>query len=249
VKGAGKVSCLASPADAENEEDTRGAGISALNGMRALCHDLIDPAATIRVLVHAACAETNLDPVLRDRLQMIAVEAGRIGDICRQVLDRPSRPAPVRLDVLAAEALQSVRSRYKTTIELVTTPVTMRILPAIIIRILGNLLANACRAAGPEGQVRLLVALVGDRARLAVADSGAGFDIGRTGRASLGLEIVGSLVLDCGGTVEMGTSDLGGLSVAVTFPCPPLTVPPPREPDIMLARSNGSRSEDAGRSL
>jgi len=77
---------------------------------------------------------------------------------------------------------------------------------------------NACRAAGPGGRVRLTVRAHGDRAALVVADSGRGFGRGKPGRASLGLDIVTAMARRGGGTVEMGTSDLGGTAVTVTFP-------------------------------
>jgi signal transduction histidine kinase len=213
--------------------------------MRALCHDLIGPAATIDILVQAVYAEGNPDPAIRHRLQLISSEARRISEICRQVLDRPSRAGSVRLDFLTADLLESARSRYLTTIEAVTSPVTLLVHPAVVARILGNLLANACQAAGPDGLVRLQVTPDGEQACVTVADSGAGFGIGKIGRDSLGLEIIGALVLDCGGTVQMGTSDLGGVSVAVTLPCLPQTLAPVRELGVVLAGSAATWRGDA----
>jgi signal transduction histidine kinase len=215
------------------------------DGMRALCHDLIGPAATIKILVQAAYAEADPDPAIRNRLQLIASEAGRIADICRQVLDRPHHAEPIRLDVFAAELADSARTQYKTAIETVTSPITLRVPPATLARILGNLLANACKAAGPMGLVRLHVAADGEQARLTVADSGAGFDVREIGRASLGLDIIGALALECGGSVQMGASDLGGLDVSVVFPCLPQTVPLPRELSTVLAAGPQPRRQDA----
>jgi K+-sensing histidine kinase KdpD len=51
-----------------------------------------------------------------------------------------------------------------------------------------------------------------------VADSGPGFGNGESGLASLGLGIVAALVRRSNGGLHMGTSDLGGLAVAVTLP-------------------------------
>jgi len=42
-------------------------------------------------------------------LRLIADEAGRIGDICGQVLDQPRRVEILRLDVMAAEAVASAQ--------------------------------------------------------------------------------------------------------------------------------------------
>jgi signal transduction histidine kinase len=92
-----------------------------------------------------------------------------------------------------------------------------------IIRILGNLLANACRAAGPDGRVRVLIDQADNQARLTIADSGNGLGLaapGRTGRTGLGLDILGALALKYGGSVHLGVSDLGGLAVTVLLPAP-----------------------------
>jgi signal transduction histidine kinase len=88
------------------------------------------------------------------------------------------------------------------------------------VRILGNLLANACRAAGPAGRVRILVDEADGQARLAIADSGNGLGqpTAQGGRTGLGLDIVGALALKYGGSVHLGVSDLGGLAVTVLLP-------------------------------
>jgi signal transduction histidine kinase len=214
--------------------------------MRELCHDLIEPVASIKLLVKVACAESHPDPPVRERLRLIADEAGRIGDICGQILDQPRRSALLRLDVLAADAVASAQLRHNGLIEAVIDPVTLYVHPAIIIRILNNLLTNACRAAGAGGRVRVLVALQDGQGRLAVSDSGDGLGSRKEGRASLGLEIIGGLALGCGGTVQMGASDLGGLCVTVLLPClpPPYLAPGPhgRGP----ADSPGPGREDRG---
>jgi signal transduction histidine kinase len=187
--------------------------------LRELCHDLIEPVASIKLLVQVACTEAKSDSLVLDRLGLIADEAGRIADICGQVLDQPRRIEPIRLDVLAAEAVASARLRHRGVIEAVADPVTLYVHPAVVVRILNNLLTNACRAAGAGGHVRVRVALDGGQARLAVANSGDGLRGENASRTSLGLQIVCSLALSCGGTVQMGASDLGGLCVAVTLPC------------------------------
>jgi signal transduction histidine kinase len=207
-------------ADAGDLADDPAAAPAEMRLLRELCHDLIESAASIKLLAHAAGPDAVANPSLAHRLRMIATEAGRIADICGQVLNRPIRLEPVRLDVLAAEAADSARLRYSGTIEVVSAPVTLNIHPAVVVRILNNLLTNACRAAGRGGQVRLLVTRDADRATLSVADSGDGLGRGKAGRTTLGLEIIGSLVLGCGGTVQMGVSDLGGLCVTIALPCP-----------------------------
>jgi signal transduction histidine kinase len=186
--------------------------------LRELCHDLTMPAASIRLLVSAATRESDPDPALRARLRQIADEADRIVDICGYFLDPTRRTGPSELRMLAADAADSARSRYPGTIDVDAEAVMAAVHPVDVVRILANLLDNACRAAGPEGRVRLAVERGEERALVIVADSGPGFGDGDSGQASLGLGIVTALVRRNNGGLRMGTSDLGGLAVTVTLP-------------------------------
>jgi signal transduction histidine kinase len=197
-----------------------------LPSLRMLCHDLIEPAATIRLLARAASTDLASESATRDRLRLIADEAAQIALICEHVLGAPEPGGGVRLDQFACGAVASARSWYPGLIDTVTEPVTVPADPATVIRILSNVLTNACRAAGPGGHVRLVVDEADGQARLSVADSGSGLGTtgpgagypGSPGRARLGLEIIGRLALGSGGTVRMGVSDLGGLAVTVCLP-------------------------------
>jgi signal transduction histidine kinase len=184
--------------------------------LRELCHDLIEPTATIRWLVRAAANESG--PDLQTRLGAIAAAAAQIAVICETVLGSP-RHATARLDVLAADAAASTQVRYAGVINVVAEPVTALAPAGDLVRILGNLLANACRAAGPAGRVRVLVDEADGQARLAIADTGNGLGAAaQAGRAGLGLDIVSALALKHGGSVHLGVSDLGGLAVSVLLP-------------------------------
>ena len=225
-----KRGCLSIPADnladlsAINVADLSAvAGISSAAAglsLRELCHDLIEPTATIRWLVRAAEAESGQD--LRNRLGAIAIAAGQIAAICEHILDGPQRYPGVRLDMLADDAVASAQVRYAGLIDVVSKPVTAVAQPGDVVRILGNILSNACRAAaGPSGRVRVLIDEADGQARMTIADSGAG--LGHPvpgGRAGLGLEIIGALALKYGGSVHFGVSDLGGLAVTVRLPAP-----------------------------
>jgi signal transduction histidine kinase len=213
--------CLSIPAD--NLADLSAAwdvsSAAAGSSLLELCHDLIEPTAAIRWLVRAAEAESGQD--LRNRLGAINVAAGQIAAICEHILDRPQRYAGVRLDLLADDAVASAQVRYAGLIEVISQPVMALARPGDIVRILYNILTNACRAAGPAGRVRVLVDEADGQARLAIADSGNG--LGHpvpSGRAGLGLGLIGALALEYGGSVHLGVSDLGGLAVTVRLPAP-----------------------------
>jgi two-component system OmpR family sensor kinase len=190
---------------------------TAATPLRELCHDLIEPAATIRWLVRVAAIESG--QAQRNRLDAIAVAAAQIAAICEDVLDWPQGGTAARLDVLAGDAAASAHVRYAGVIDVVSQPVTALVPAGDIVRILGNVLANACRAAGPAGRVRVLVDEADGQARLAIADSGSGLGpAAASGRAGLGLGIVSALALKHGGSVHLGVSDLGGLAVTVLLP-------------------------------
>ncbi len=90
---------------------------------------------------------------------------------------------------------------------------------------------NACRHAGPGGQVRIGVTVRGPRITLAVEDSGPGIPADQRPRlfdrfsrateqgsgAGLGLAIGDSVVRSTGGRWEVGDSPLGGARLAVSW--------------------------------
>ena len=208
-----------------------------LRTLRQLCHDLTVPATSIKLLTQVAAAESDPGPAMLARLRQICDEASRIADICGYFLDQPRGDGPADLDLLAADVADSARWRYAGMIDVVAETARVPAHPVVVLRILTNLVDNACRAAGPGGRVRLTVRDGGDRATLVVADSGRGFGQTEPGRASLGLDIVAAMARRCGGTVEMGTSDLGGTAVIVTFPGE--SAEPARAPRLPRAREAG----------
>jgi signal transduction histidine kinase len=209
---------LADLSDANGLSGASGAFCTTVSlPLRELCHDLIEPAATIRWLVRAASAGSAQD--LPNRLRAIAVAAGQIAAICEQVLGPQQHHAGARLDLLADDAAANAKLRYDGVIDIVSEPVTALAQPGDVIRLLSNVLTNACRAAGPAGRVRVVIDEADGQARLAIADSGDGFGHPAPGgRVGLGLEIIGALTLKYGGSVQLRTGDLGGLAVTVLLP-------------------------------
>jgi two-component system sensor histidine kinase TctE len=90
---------------------------------------------------------------------------------------------------------------------------------------------NACRYAGPDGQVRISVRAQGSRVSLTVEDSGPGIPEAERSRlfdrfhratdhgpgAGLGLAIGDSIVRSTGGRWQVGDSPLGGALMAVSW--------------------------------
>src|ERR1700733_632374 len=198
---------------------------SDLRTLRELCHDLTVPATAIKLLTQVAAAESDPGPAMLARLRQISDEASRIADICSYFLAQPadagaspSDEGPADLHLLAAEAADSMRWRYSGVVTVSAEPITVAAHPVVVIRILNNLLDNACRAAGPGGRVQVTVRRDGVQARLVIADSGPGFGQAESGKASLGLSIVAAMVRRGGGSLRMGASDFGGIAVTVTLP-------------------------------
>ncbi len=209
--------------NATSEPPWLDTGTIDLRALRELCHDLTVPAASIKLLAQVAAAESDPGPAMQARLRQIADEAGKIAQICGYVLDRPHGASTADLHTLAAETAGSFRWRYPGVIDVTAEPVTVAVHPVAVVRILSNLLENACRAAGAGGRVLLTAEYDGDQARLVITDSGPGFARGERGKASLGLNIVAAMVRRAGGSLRMGTGDLGGVAVTVTFPGAPRT--------------------------
>ncbi len=153
------------------------------------------------------------------QLAEIAVAAGQIAAICEQVLGQEQGLAEVRLDMLASEVAATAQVRYDGAIDVISRPIVVSASYGDLIRILSNLLSNACRAAGPGGRVRVLIDDADGQALLAIADSGRGLgQMAAGGGSGLGLEIIGELTLKYGGSVQLGVSDLGGLAVTIRLP-------------------------------
>ncbi len=211
--------------NAKSQRRWQDPGAIDLRTLRELCHDLTVPATSIKLLTHVAAAESDPGPAMLARLRQISDEASRIADICAYFLDQPWDAAAPPADAgaadlhsLVAETADSMRWRYSGVVSVSAEAVTVAAHPVVVVRILTNLLDNACRAAGPGGRVRVTVRRDGEQAKLVIADSGPGFGQAESGKASLGLSIVAAMVRRGGGSLRMGASDLGGIAVTVTLP-------------------------------
>jgi signal transduction histidine kinase len=191
-----------------------------------LCHDISLSMATVRTLAEVACGERDVPPPVWVRLQQVASEAQQISTLCGHVLE-PPQAAVVRLDHLAAKAVESARLAHSAHIELRAAPAELLGYSSSIWRLLTNLIDNACRIAGMGGRVHVSVDMDEDEGGvyLRVADSGnAETDGGpeegpraRT-RPPLGLRIVDEIVKQHGASIQVNQSDLGGTGMTVLFP-------------------------------
>ena len=203
-------------------------------------HELRTPLSVIRAETDLALAGSRDAADYRDTLVRIRAESDRLGRLVEDMLwlarfdSNPPRQdeGPVDLATVARACSDRFRSVGPAVTAAVTTePALVSAPPEWIDRLAGVLMDNACRHAGPGGQVRIGVAVSGPRVTLTVEDSGPGipadqrsrlFDrfsraTGQGSGAGLGLAIGDSVVRSTGGRWEVGDSPLGGARLAVSW--------------------------------
>ena len=203
-------------------------------------HELRTPLSVIRAEADVALSSPREAAEYRDALTRIQGESQRLRQLVDDMLwlarfdSRPPPPSdePVDLGTLA----QACADRFRAvgpaiTAEVGTEPALISAPPEWIDRLAGVLMDNACRYAGPDGQVRIGVRAHGSRVSLTVEDSGPGIPRSERPRlfdrfhratedgagAGLGLAIGDSIVRSTGGRWQLGDSPLGGALMAVSW--------------------------------
>ena len=203
-------------------------------------HELRTPLSVIRAETDLALATPRKADDYRDTLQRIRGESERLRLLVEDMLwlaRFDSQPphldeGPTDLATVARAGADRFRSVGPTvTADVADVAALINAPPDWIDRLVGVLLDNACRYAGPDGQVRIGIALAGNRVTLTVEDSGPGIPADQRSRlfdrfsratehgsgAGLGLAIGDSVVRSTGGRWEVGDSPLGGARFAVSW--------------------------------
>ena len=182
--------------------------------MRALCHDIIQPLAAIRML-----ADPHV-PSNDERLAGILHEVAWLTDLVGSVLggDREEDQEPLDLMEVTRYAVSCCPPLVRSVVGLEGSgPVPVLAPRVALVRALICLLDNAARAAGPDGQVTVVVRASGPLAVVAVADDGPG--LGRIApQHSIGLVTVASVLRDCGGRLQLENGVDGGAVATVELP-------------------------------
>jgi signal transduction histidine kinase len=203
-------------------------------------HELRTPLSVIRAEADVALSSPREAAEYRDALTRIRGESQRLRQLVEDMLwlarfdSRPPPPSdePVDLVTLA----QACADRFRAvgpaiTADTGTEPALISAPPEWIDRLVGVLMDNACRYAGPDGQVKISVHAHGSRVSLAVEDSGPGIPEAERPRlfdrfhratehgpgAGLGLAIGDSIVRTTGGRWQIGDSPLGGALMTVSW--------------------------------
>jgi len=203
-------------------------------------HELRTPLSVIRAETDLALASPRTPADYRDTLERIRAENDRLRRLVEDMLwlarfdsHPPHRgEGPVDLATVAQACADRFRSVGPEITAAVTAgPALVNAPPEWIDRLAGVLLDNACRHAGPDGQVLIGVAVTGSRVSLTVDDSGPGIPADQRSRlfdrfsratehgsgAGLGLAIGDSVVRSTAGRWEVGDSPLGGARLAVSW--------------------------------
>ena len=203
-------------------------------------HELRTPLSVIRAETELALASPRDAAEYRDTLKRIQGEGERLRRLVEDMLwlarfdSHPPRPDEGPVDLATVARISADRFRSvgpDITMAITAEPALVSAPPEWIDRLAGVLMDNACRYAGPDGRVRIGVAVSGSRATLSVEDSGPGIPAEQRARlfdrfsratehgsgAGLGLAIGDSVVRSTAGRWEVGDSPLGGARLTVSW--------------------------------
>ena len=203
-------------------------------------HELRTPLSVIRAEADVALSSPREAAEYREALTRIQGESRRLRQLVDDMLwlarfdsrPPPPRDEPVDLVTLAQASADRFRAvGPAVTADVGAGPALISAPPEWIDRLAGVLMDNACRYAGPDGQVRIGVQTQGSRVSLTVEDSGPGIPEAERSRlfdrfhraaergpgAGLGLAIGDSIVRSTGGKWQVGDSPLGGARMTVSW--------------------------------
>ncbi|MGH9297538.1 MAG: sensor histidine kinase [Acidimicrobiales bacterium] len=240
-------------------------------------HELRTPLSVIEAEVTLARSRSRGVKEYETALDRVAGESARLKRIVEDLLflaRADTEPLPpgrslvdlARVAAICAERFSSVAKARGQTLELVGQaagePAALVLAPPDWLeKLCGTLVDNACRHVPEGGHIRTEVSTQGNRVTLRVDDDGPGISaderphvLNRFRRATspagghgLGLAIADSVVRSTGGRWEIGTSDLGGARLEVSWAAraaPSTKVNPQASPDEVTSRP--SRPSDLG---
>jgi signal transduction histidine kinase len=219
VANIGPASALAGRFDLSDTRADRRSGEERRFSHRATLHDARGAVATMQALLATRFEPGGeLEPTESDILGAIALEVVHLSRLLDRELDR-SEPDACDLASIAQDVVRAHRFAHEMTVLWRGERAEVSVGETTVWRVLNNLVANACCAAGPEGLVAVTAATSCDETEVDVRidDSGSGLSA-IDGRIGLGLETVACLVARSGGAFALEPSPLGGTRASVTFP-------------------------------
>jgi signal transduction histidine kinase len=188
-------------------------------------HDLRQPVAAVLALASAALVDAPAPDRVQQRLEQIISEAHWLSKIINDMLAEPGTPPSTEVVDIVSLVCDTVRSEQLTCaapISLQQSDQGPRYLGAAgtrLRRALANVLANATRAAGPDGHVTVIERAAGNAELIEVVDDGPGFGSMAAGnRTGIGLQITGQMLAECGGRMEVERLPSGQTLVRILLP-------------------------------
>jgi signal transduction histidine kinase len=188
-----------------------------------LCHDLRQYVAA-GLLLSEPSAKGIDDGAVLGRLSLIHQQFRAIAERLDGEQEPARRIGGVNLTQLAGECADVVRLSYR--VPLIFEHSARVVAPgdqALLRRAIGNLLDNACRAAGSSGKVSIRIEETEREACVEVSDDGPGFG-GVASGTGHGLQVVSAAVRACGGRLEISSSPGFGTAVRLCLPAGHRTV-------------------------
>lgn len=214
----GKV--LGSPLERRHSHGRRRSDDRDTRALQGLLHDLGHEMTTLSYLVEAVRGDVALPDDSSNRLELLSLEMSRLLSIIRQGLNgvHAASPEPVEVRQMLAELTRLAQLTYEADVCLLPGQQTSAFVnPLLLWRVLSNVVDNAARAAGRGGSVTLSVHQY-IKTVIEITDDGPGFTAGPPGTASLGLEVVTSLLESFGGSMAVEPAPGGGTTVRVLLP-------------------------------
>jgi signal transduction histidine kinase len=187
---------------------------STLDTVRALCHDLRQPLAAIRLMAGAQGGD------VQRRFVGILEQARWLSDMVEGVIGGAADDHPTTVDVadLTFHCVLRARPTAACNIGFFGTDQSMVVgAPVALSRAVGCLLDNAVRAAGAAGQVIVVVSGTYTDVTIRVIDDGPGLGQVATNN-SLGLTIARALVAACEGGFDLQPGIMGGTVAQIVLP-------------------------------
>jgi len=185
-----------------------------IDTVRALCHDLRQPLAAIRLLAGSKGGDVG------HRMDGILDQAQWLSDMVEGVIGGAADDQPVRVDVadLASRCVARAQATALCRIGFIgADPAWAVSAPVALSRAVSCVLDNAVRAAGHGGHVTVEVASTDAEITIRVIDDGPG--LGHVPpNNSLGLTIARALVSACGGTFELRPGTPCGMVAQIVLP-------------------------------
>jgi signal transduction histidine kinase len=203
---------------------------------RGLLHDLGHQMTTLSYLVEAVRGDVVLPDDSGFRMELLSMEMTRMLDIIGSEIPDTHEVedvSAINLGALTGQVTQLAGFAHEASVILLPGPlVGVEASAALLWRVLTNVVDNAARAAGPDGQVEVDVReeqgqAQGPEAVIEITDDGPGFGSGPPGTASLGLGVVSSLLESCGGRIEVQEPEAGGTRVRIVIPVRASPAAPP----------------------